>query len=36
MRIDVSNDMAWSAKLFQDQVWPIIKPILGGGDLMQM
>ena len=36
MRTDVKNDMAWSAKLFQDQVWPIIKSKLGGGDLMQM
>lgn len=32
----VQNDMEWSAKLFCDNVWPIIREHLDGGDLMKM
>ena len=33
---DIQRDMEWSTLLFQNEVWPIIKKIVGGGDLMIM
>lgn len=33
---DVASDMSWSAKVFNEQVWPIIQPFVGRGDLLQM
>ncbi|GAG64319.1 unnamed protein product, partial [marine sediment metagenome] len=32
----VKDDMAWSSKLFNEQVWPAIKPFLDYGELMSM
>ena len=32
----VFTDMQWSTRLFNEQVWPLISPILGGGSLLQM
>jgi len=36
MRIEVSQDMKWSSKLFIETIWPMISGVVGGGDLMQM
>ena len=30
------SDMKWSARLFQTDVWPLIRQHLGNGDLLQM
>lgn len=32
----VQSDMDWSSVLFTDQVWPVIKKHVGGGELMRM
>jgi len=32
----VTMDMRWSAKIFCEKVWPLIRGHLGGGDLMEM
>lgn len=34
MRNEVSYDLGWSAKAFLSLVWPVIRPALGGGQLM--
>ncbi len=36
MRADVARDMKWSARLFCDEIWPLICPHLNGGELMKM
>ena len=33
---DVASDMSWSSSLFHNEVWPIIRPLVGNGDLLQM
>lgn len=34
MRLDVARDLSKSAAAFQDVVWPVISPELGGGELV--
>lgn len=36
MQADVKKDMAWSSVAFNDLMWPIVKPMLSGGHLLQM
>ncbi len=36
MSYDVAQDMKWSAKLFCEQIWPLIRPYVDGGDLLKM
>jgi hypothetical protein len=36
MSSDVARDMKWSAKLFCEQVWPLIQQHLDGGELLKM
>ena len=36
MLAEVEKDLAWSTVLFENKVWPIIKDIMGGGDLIKM
>jgi len=36
MRPDVAENMRWSTKLFQEQVWPLIRQCIGGGEILLM
>jgi hypothetical protein len=36
MTREVAHDMTWSSALFCEQVWPLMRDKVGGGEIMQM